>query len=165
MIQAFQQRTIIGIDPGYGRIGVGVIRHEKAGLRNISYSCLMPPKGPFPDRLAHIYSALTALFVEHAPSIISIEKLFFFKNATTAIDVAQARGVMLLAAQHLAIPICEFTPLQVKLAVSGYGRADKLQMQKMVKILLSLPTLPKPDDAADALALAICASTYNKHYS
>lgn len=165
MTKEYQQRTIIGIDPGYGRIGVGIIRQERTALHCVSYECLTPPKGVFADRLAHIHASLTDIFNNHKPNIVSIEKLYFFKNTTTAIDVSQARGVILLSARLLHIPICEFTPLQVKLSVSGYGKADKLQMQKMVKLLLSLQTIPKPDDAADALALAICASTYNKTLS
>ncbi len=161
MISPSRQRTIIGIDPGYGRIGVGIIHQKGNKLECVSYECIMPTKGAFVDRLACIHTSLSESFAKYKPDIVSVEKLYFFKNTTTAIDVSQARGVILLTARLLHIPICEFTPLQVKQSVSGYGRADKLQMQKMVKLLLSLPTIPKPDDAADALALAICASTYN----
>lgn len=165
MTHTFIERTIVGIDPGYARIGVGAIRKERSGIRCISYECLMPPKGSLADRLALIHSALTTFLKKLQPDIVSVEKIYFFKNAKTAIDVAQARGVILLAAQQLCIPICEYTPLQIKQAVSGYGKADKLQMQKMVQMLLSLPTVPKPDDAADALAVAICASTYTAPYA
>ena len=155
-------RTIIGIDPGYGRIGVGIIRQERSHLRCMAYECITPPKGVFADRLFMIYTSLSDLFMRHKPAIVSVEKLYFFKNTATAIDVSQARGVILLAARVLNIPICEYTPLQVKQAISGYGMADKQQVQRMVKILLKLPTIPRPDDAADALALAICASTVKK---
>lgn len=154
-------RTIIGIDPGYGRMGVGIIRQNGARLTCISYECVMPPKGAFADRLITIHSALGRSIETHKPDIVSIEKLFFYKNVKTALDVAQARGVILLAARLHNVRICEYTPLQVKQSVCGYGRADKHQMQKMVQLLLSLPSLPKSDDAADALALAICASAQN----
>ncbi|MEK7648766.1 MAG: crossover junction endodeoxyribonuclease RuvC [Patescibacteria group bacterium] len=152
-------RTIIGIDPGYGRIGVGVIRQDGAQLSCVSYECLMPPKAVFADRLLFIHTALGIVLQRHVPAIVAVEKVYFFKNITTAIDVSQARGVILLTARLQTIPLYEYTPLQVKRAVTGYGKADKQQVQKMVQILLSLPALPKPDDAADALALAICAST------
>ncbi len=158
-------RTILGIDPGYGRIGVGVIQQNGAHLVCRSYACITPPKHSFPDRLLFIYQSLVELLQCHAPALVAIEKLYFFKNTTTAIDVSQARGVILLAMRMHGISIHEYTPLQVKHAITGYGKADKQQVQKMVQILLSLPSLPKPDDAADALALAICASTVpiNRH--
>lgn len=162
MKQLAHKRTIIGIDPGYGRVGVGVIRQEGTSLRVVTYDCLMPPKGEFVDRLAYIYESLAQIIAEHRPQCISVEKIYFFKNTTTAIDVSQARGVILLAARLQHIPLYEYTPLQVKQAVCGYGKADKQQMQKMVKLLLGLSVIPKPDDAADALALAICASSSNK---
>lgn len=152
-------RTILGIDPGYGRIGVGVIQQHGARLVCQSYDCITPPKNSFPDRLLFIYQSLGELLMRYTPTLVAIEKLYFFKNTTTAIDVSQARGVILLAMRLRGVSIHEYTPLQVKRAVTGYGKADKQQMQKMVQILLSLPSLPKPDDAADALALAICAST------
>lgn len=154
-------RTIVGIDPGYGRMGVGIIRQNGVRLSCISYECVMPPKGVFADRLIHIHSSLERIINRAKPDIVSIEKLFFYKNVKTALDVAQARGVILLTARLHNMQICEYTPLQVKQSVCGYGKADKRQMQKMVQLLLSLPSLPKPDDAADALALAICASAQN----
>ena len=154
-----QKRIILGIDPGYGRIGIGVIQQEGARLRCVAYECISPEKGLFADRLLIIHQALTRILLHYKPDLVAIEKLFFFKNITTALDVSQARGVLLLTVRLLTIPLCEFTPLQIKHSITGYGKADKRQVQKMVQLLLSLPTLPKPDDAADALALAICAST------
>lgn len=161
MNSASSQRVIIGIDPGYSRIGIGIVRQEKSRLACISYECLAPQSRIFTDRLAFIHSEIKRIITTYTPDVLSIEKLFFFKNAKTAIDVSQARGVILLTARLLNVPICEYTPLQVKQSICGYGKADKRQMQKMVQILLSLPSLPKSDDAADALALAICASAQN----
>ena len=150
---------ILGIDPGTATLGYGIIESQKNKLTVLSYGCATTPKNlPSPARLKLLYDEVTALIKKHKPTLVAIEQLFFFKNQKTVITVAQARGVALLAAENKKINICEFTPLQVKQAVSGYGKAEKQQVQKMVKILLSLKEIPQPDDAADALAIAICAA-------
>jgi len=150
---------ILGIDPGTATLGYGVIETQKNKLAVIDYGCATTPKNiPSPARLKSLHDKITELIKKFKPSLIAVEELFFFKNAKTVITVAQARGVALLAAENKNIRICEFTPLQVKQAVSGFGRAEKQQVQKMVKILLGLKDIPKPDDAADALAIAICAA-------
>ncbi len=152
--------TIIGIDPGFGRTGYGVVQKIKSEYRCIEYGCITTsPTCAFPDRLHTLYTSLSALFSSTKPTILSLEKIFFAKNTKTALDVSAARGVILLCATQHKIAIQEFTPLQVKQGVIGYGKADKLQVQKIVQLLLKLPCLPKPDDAADALALALCANT------
>ena len=152
--------TIIGIDPGFARTGYGAIQKTKNEYRCIPYGCITTsPTSAFPNRLHTLYTNLSALFSSLKPTIISLEKIFFAKNTKTALDVSAARGVIMLCAYTHGISIQEFTPLQVKQGVIGYGKADKLQVQKIVQILLKLPSLPKPDDAADALALALCANT------
>ena len=148
---------ILGIDPGYAIVGIGVIRYEGNKFRILEYDAITTPAGiPAPMRLKHIYEQINAYLDKYKPDAVAIEELFFNNNAKTAIAVGQARGVLLLAAANRGIPICEYTPLQIKQAVTGYGRADKTQMQQMVKMLLNLNHIPKPDDAADALAVAIC---------
>ena len=114
------------------------------------------PETPFDKRLLEIYKDMTSLLEQFEPDCLSVEKLYFNTNITTGIDVAQARGVIILSAAEHGIPIYEYTPLQVKVAVTGYGRADKHQMQEMTRNILRLPSIPKPDDTADALAIAIC---------
>jgi len=149
--------TVIGIDPGYARVGYGIVRYEKNRFHVLEYGILNTKAGtPFAQRLEEIYLGLQTLFAKHKPDGFAIEKLFFNTNAKTAIDVAQARGVLMLAAQLEGLQAAEYTPLQIKQSVCGYGRADKQQMQEMTRILLNLPSIPKPDDAADALACAIC---------
>lgn len=148
---------IIGIDPGYAIVGVGVVRYEASKFRILEYDAITTPAGmPTPARLKKIYEEINEFLDKYKPDAVAIEELFFNSNAKTAIAVGQARGVLLLAAANKNIPICEYTPLQIKQAVTGYGRADKTQMQSMVKMLLNLNHIPKPDDAADALAVAIC---------
>ncbi len=152
--------TIIGIDPGFGRTGYGVIQKIKSEYQCIEYGCITTsPTCAFPDRLLTLHTRLATLFSSFKPTVVSLEKIFFAKNTKTALDVSAARGVIMLCATQHGIPIQEFTPLQVKQGVIGYGKADKLQIQKIVQLLLKLPSLPKPDDAADALALALCANT------
>lgn len=152
--------SILGIDPGYGTIGWGIVTQKGSTFSCINYGCITTPTNiSFPDRLHSLYNDLTRLIIATSPALVAVEKLFFYKNTKTALDVSQARGVILLTAKLAGLPILEFTPLQVKQAVTGHGQADKLQIQKMVTLLLNLKKHPTPDDAADALAIAICASS------
>ena len=148
---------ILGIDPGTAIMGYGLIKAKKGGeLEYLDCGCIRTSKDlKAEDRLKQIYNELTKIIKDFKPKILVVEKLFFFKNAKTAIPVSQARGVILLAGAKKKIPIYEFTPLQVKLNIVGYGRAEKIQVQKMIKKILNLKDIPKPDDAADALGLAI----------
>lgn len=156
---------ILGIDPGTARLGYGIIQTEKNKNELIVCGCLETPKNIIPaERLKILYQKLTVIIKKYWPKYLAIEELFFFKNSKTIISVAQARGITLLAAAKAGIPVLEFTPLQVKQAVTGYGRAEKRQVQKMIKVLLCLKEIPKPDDAADALATAICAAHCQKLY-
>jgi len=150
---------IFGIDPGIADTGYGIIKISNNGqLDCLGYGSIKTKANtPLPDRLAILNIELKKLLKKHKPGLVAIEQLFFCNNAKTALIVGQARGIALLTAQQMAIPIVEFTPLQVKQAVTAYGQAEKTQMQKMVKIILNLKEIPKPDDAADALAIAICA--------
>ena len=155
-----EERIILGIDPGFGRMGFGCLHVAGGSISPIDYGVISTPSGDaFEDRLLAIANDLHALMVQHQPDLVVIEKLFFAKNSTTAMKVAEARGVAQLMAAQLRIPIMEFTPAQIKKAVTGDGKAGKAAMQKMVKHLLGLKRIPKPDDAADALAVAITAST------
>ncbi len=148
---------ILGIDPGYAIIGYGIVEYDGFHFKTIAYGAVTTtPDKSFPERLADIYDDVLRLINNYKPDRLSIEKLYFNTNTTTAIDVAQARGVILLAAQKSRIDIFEYTPLQVKQSITGYGRAEKHQVMEMVKNLLHLNAVPKPDDTADALALAIC---------
>lgn len=151
---------ILGIDPGTAATGYGIIKSlSRHKLKFIDYGCIETAKTlPLPKRLAEIYADLNLLLKKYRPDIIAVESIFFFKNLKTAIAVAQARGVILLAAAMRQIRVTEFTPLQVKMALTSYGKADKKQVQYMVKKLLGLKAVPKPDDAADALAIALCAT-------
>ncbi len=153
--------TVLGIDPGYAIIGYGVISFDNMRFRPVEYGAITTPaKTLFSDRLDKIFTGITAIIEKYNPDALSIEKLYFNTNTTTAIDVAQARGVIVLAAKLKGVPVYEYTPLQVKQAVTGYGRAEKKQVQEMVKHILKLESVPKPDDTADALAIAICHSHY-----
>lgn len=151
---------ILGIDPGYGRIGFGVIEQEKGrDWRAVEYGCIETDmKHDFIDRLKEVHTSITSLIKKHSPSRIAVEDLFFFKNLKTAIKVSQARGVILLAAVENGVPVDEFTPLQVKQAMTGYGRAEKGQMQKIVAMILGIKEKITSDDAADALALALTSA-------
>lgn len=154
-------KITLGIDPGFDRMGYGVISTEGACDQLVAYGCLTTQKStPFGTRLADLSCQLDALLSEHRPQAAGIEKLYFSKNVKTALDVGHARGVILLSLAKHGIPLVEITPGQVKMAVCGWGRADKRQVQQMVKTLLALPTIPRPDDAADALAIALCASRH-----
>jgi crossover junction endodeoxyribonuclease RuvC len=148
---------VLGIDPGYAIVGIGVVESEGNKLKPVDFSAILTnAKTEYPDRLKIIYDRMNEYIKLHNPEAISIEKLFFQNNATTAMKVAEARGVIILAARENNIPIFEYTPLQVKSAVVGYGKAVKSQVMEMTRILLGLKERPKPDDTADALALAIC---------
>lgn len=148
---------IVGIDPGYAIVGVGIVKYEKNKLSMIEYGAITTnAHTKTTQRLNIIYEKINSVFDEYKPDAVAIEELFFNNNAKTAIMVAQARGVLLVAAANKGIPVYEYTPLQIKQAITGYGRADKNQMQNMVKLLLNLNVIPKPDDAADALAVGIC---------
>lgn len=148
---------ILGIDPGYAIVGYGVINYEKCRYITLDYGAVTTPaKVDFTTRLGQIYDGVSEVMVRFKPVAMAIEQLFFNTNTKTAIDVAQARGVILLAAQKNNIPVFGYTPLQVKQAVVGYGRAEKSQVMEMTRLLLNLKSVPKPDDTADALAIAIC---------
>jgi crossover junction endodeoxyribonuclease RuvC len=146
-----------GIDPGTAIMGWGIVDETGGTLSLVAYGALTTPAGmPPPDRLVLLYDGLQALLREHRPDAAAIEELFFGKNVNTAISVGQARGVALLALAQANVPIQEYKPLAIKQAVAGYGGADKKQMQEMVRLTLRLPAIPRPDDAADAVAIAIC---------
>lgn len=152
---------ILGIDPGYAIIGWGVIRYERGRYIPEDFGAVTTPAGmSFNRRLERIYDELSTILATHQPQAVAIEKLYFQNNQKTAIDVAQARGVTMLAIQKSGVPVYEYTPLQVKSAVTGYGQAQKPQVMEMVKRLLRLSAVPKPDDTADALAIAICHAQY-----
>ena len=157
---------ILGIDPGTATTGYGVIENNQGKLKVVDYGCILTDKKlEMPERLDLIASNLKNIIKKHKPQIMSVEELFFFKNAKTIITVGQARGVILFVGKNQGLKVCEYTPLQVKQAVVGYGRADKNQVQQMVKSILGLNEVPKPDDAADALAVAICCASSIKFES
>ena len=148
---------VLGIDPGTGRTGYGLVEREGTRLQAIDYGCIETPAGmALSERLLEIHSALENLIEAHEPTYLSVERLFFNRNVQTAFAVGQARGVVLLTAAMHGIPVYEYTPNEVKIAVTGYGRAAKDQVQRMVQVVLGLPEIPRPDDTADALAIAIC---------
>ncbi len=147
---------VIGIDPGIAIVGFGIVEKQGSRLVPIQYGCIKTEAHtPEPLRLKQIYDAMTSLLTQYQPQVMAVEKLFFNRNVTTAFSVGQARGVIVLTAEEAAIPVFEYTPLQVKQAVVGYGQAEKRQIQEMVKLLLGLAKAPKPDDVADALGIAI----------
>ncbi len=148
---------ILGVDPGYAIVGVGTIDYEGNRFRVVEYGAITTQAGEdMFDRLKKIYDEMMELIDRVKPDALAIEELFFQNNQKTAINVAQARGIIVLAAKNHGIPIFEYTPLQVKQAVVGYGKADKNQVQQMTKAILNLEKIPKPDDTADALAIAVC---------
>ncbi len=150
---------IIGIDPGTGILGFGVIDYVKGQLSLVDAGVIRTPvKEDDAVRLLTIYDELTEIIRLTNPTVMSVEKLFFSRNVTTAMTVAQARGVVLLCGMKAGMTIFEYTPMQIKQAITGYGSADKKQMQEMVRVILQLKAIPKPDDAADALATAITCS-------
>lgn len=153
---------ILGIDPGYGIVGFGIVDLVNGALSVVDFGTIQTPKeDEMPKRLDVIYDSLQQIINSFKPDVVAVEELFFFKNLTTAIPVAQARGVIVLAAKKFCGQIFEYTPLQIKQALTGHGRAEKKQVQFMVKNILGLEKIPRPDDAADALAVAICHSQIN----
>jgi len=147
---------ILGVDPGTGILGFGIVEAEKGKAALVDAGVIRTPvREDDAVRLQTIYDELTDIITQTKPRAMAVEKLFFARNVTTAITVAQARGVILLCGKQAGLEIFEYTPLQIKMALTGYGRADKKQMQEMVRIVLQLAEVPKPDDAADALAAAL----------
>ncbi len=159
---------ILGIDPGYAIVGYGIVDYDGYRFSTVGYGAITTNAGtPFCERLKSIYDDMLTVIERYKPDSLSVEKLYFNTNTTTAIDVAQARGVILLAAENKSVKVYEYTPLQVKSSITGYGKAEKRQVMEMVKSFLNLEKIPKPDDTADALALAIChghnaGSTFGK---
>jgi crossover junction endodeoxyribonuclease RuvC len=149
---------VLGIDPGTATTGYGLVTETPEGnLKAIDFGVILTPaEMPMPERLLILHKRLNEIILLHQPDNGAVEKLFFSRNVTTAISVGQARGVVLLSLAEAAKPVAEYTPMEVKQAVCGYGGADKHQVQEMVRALLELPEIPHPDDAADALAIAIC---------
>lgn len=147
----------MGIDPGFAIVGFGFIDKIGSKLMPIQYGCITTEANTDQgERLKQVYDSTLELIDTYKPNAVAIEKLFFNKNVTTALSVGQARGVLILAAVQRGIPVAEYTPLQVKQSVVGYGKAEKRQVQEMVRMFLNLVSIPKPDDVADALAIAIC---------
>jgi crossover junction endodeoxyribonuclease RuvC len=149
---------VIGIDPGLAIVGYGVLERRDYRHVALAYDCITTSGKEMntPERLLHIYDRVCALLDQYRPQYVAMEKLFFSKNITSAMNVSEARGVILLAAQQRGIPVTEYTPNQVKQAITGSGKADKRQMQDMIKRLLDLPEIPRPDDVADGLSIALC---------
>ena len=155
-------RIILGIDPGYGRVGYGLVHKQGSSLSYITAGCIETEKTESPSkRLYAIYQQLTSLIITNTPDVLAIEQIFFAKNSKTALRVAETRGVLLLLGEEHRIPMREFTPLQVKVATCGYGKADKKQVQNMIMRIFKLVSPPQPDDAADALAIALTAAYTN----
>lgn len=156
--------TILGIDPGIARMGWGVISSDNNIMTAVAYGCFTTEKEtPEEIRLAQIFESMTVMIQKYKPDVVSVEKLFFASNAKTAFMVGQARGAILLACGRNKIPVRSFTPLEVKMALTSYGRADKGQVQRMVQSTLGLSTIPQPDDTADALAIAITCSVMKEY--
>jgi crossover junction endodeoxyribonuclease RuvC len=148
---------IMGIDPGFAITGYGIVKYEGNKFSPVEYGAVVTKAAvPFAERLLQIDEKLSDIIEKYRPEAISVEELFFNKNIKTAITAAHGRGIALAAAARSGAEVFEYTPLQVKQAVVGYGRADKAQVQQMVKVILNLPCIPKPDDVADALAIAVC---------
>lgn len=148
----------IGIDPGIAIIGYGILEEKNRRVIPLCYSCIFTSgkDKDIPERLEEIYAAICQVLDQYHPDCMALEKLFFARNVTSALNVAEVRGVIMLAARQRRIPVVEYTPNQVKQAVTGSGKADKRQMQEMIRRLLSLDEIPRPDDAADALSVALC---------
>ncbi len=148
---------ILGIDPGYAIVGYGVLDYDGVKFKPVAYGAIITEAGTeFTERLRIISEDMDYIFDKFRPDCMAVEKLYFTTNQKTAIDVAQARGVIILSASKKGVPVAEYTPLQVKMSVTGYGKAEKHQMMEMTRNLLGLARIPKPDDTADALAVAIC---------
>lgn len=154
---------ILGIDPGYAIVGYGLVEFQNNKFKVMNYGAITTDKDEaMSDRLTYIYAELQRLIDQYHPDAVAVEELFFNKNAKTAILVAQGRGTAIVACANKGVPLYEYTPLQIKQALVGYGRAEKQQVQYMVKMILNLKEVPKPDDTADALAVAIChGNSYN----
>lgn len=153
--------VILGVDPGIATIGYGVINAQNGSFSALEYGAIITkPHQLLEDRLLQIFDELTTIIKRHSPDCMALEELFFNKNVKTAVDVSQGRGVILLAARKQGLDIYEYTPLQIKSSVVGYGRAEKQQIMYMTKLLLKLEKEPKPDDTADALAVAICHANH-----
>ena len=147
---------VLGIDPGTAALGYGIVESSRGRLREVDHGCLVTsPDTALPERLLAVHAIVDELIAVHSPRLLAIERLFFSKNAQTAFAVGQARGVVLLAAAQHRVPVVEATPNEVKSAIAGYGAADKEQVQRMVQLVLGMAELPRPDDAADALAIAV----------
>ncbi len=154
---------ILGIDPGYALMGYGVIEQNGNRFRTLDYGSIATgPSAPMPERLKYLYSSLMEIIADTEPDCAAMEELFYNTNAKTVINVGQARGVAVLACVNSGLEVAEYTPLQIKQALVGYGRAEKKQVQQMVKAILGLEKVPKPDDTADALAVAVCHA--NSHH-
>jgi len=148
---------VLGIDPGTAITGYGLVREDDEGLALVGYGVITTPAGqPLPERLQTIYRGLADVIREHQPEQAAVEELFFSRNVRTALSVGHARGVVLLALADAGLQVYEYKPLEVKQAITGYGGADKQQVQEMVRMLLDLERVPQPDDAADAVAVAVC---------
>lgn len=153
---------ILGIDPGTTLIGWGLISKQGSEITPLKYGCIRGEKiTGRSERLSYIFDSLSDIIEKNRPDQVCVEELFFFKNQKTVISVAEARGVILLAINKFGLPVYEYTPLQIKQALTGYGRAEKKQIQEMVRLTCNLKECPKPDDAADALAIAICHAQTN----
>lgn len=153
-------KRVLGLDPGFARTGFAILDLNRGGQKVLIYGCWETKKNEsFSQRLVFLANELRKILKKFKPTLVAVEELFFFKNLKTAIQVAQARGALLLVAEQTKTPIIELTPLEVKQSISGYGRASKQQVQKMVQLILKLKEKPKPDDASDALAIAIAASS------
>lgn len=150
---------IIGIDPGTATTGMGVIKKSKRKLRCLEYGVVQTDPGEKPEqRLRKLHLEVNKLLNKYQPKVLAVENVYFFKNLKTAIPVSEAKGVVLLTAAKKKIKVVQLTPLEVKMGISGYGRADKKQVQRMIKEILKLREIPRPDDAADALAVAVCCA-------
>ncbi|MCL6451057.1 MAG: crossover junction endodeoxyribonuclease RuvC [Acetobacteraceae bacterium] len=148
---------VLGVDPGTASTGYGLVRGDRSAMEAVGFGTVRtPPGAALPERLLHIYRELSALIQEHRPDLVAVEEVFFNRNVRSALSVGHARGVVLLAAADAGVRVAEYSPLAVKAAVAGYGRADKAQVQRMVAHLLALTRLPRPDHVADALAVAVC---------
>ncbi len=152
-----KKRRVFGVDPGFGIVGYGVIDVYGRSESLVAYGAIRTSaRDAIPKRIEKIYDELSKLLTEYEPNEAAVEELYFFRNVTTAISVGEARGVILLALEKFGIDIYEYTPMEVKLSVTSYGKATKRQVQEMVRIMLNMDDIPRPDDAADALAIALC---------
>lgn len=155
------KKIVFGVDPGFDRCGFGVIAEVGGNFSHVAHGVITPPKGELVQRLLWVHQELGKLLKQYKPTLVGLEHIYFTKNAKTAINVGQARGVILLTLAQYGQSVKEFTPLQIKQAVTGFGQAPKEQVQKMVQLILRLPSLPTPDDAADGLAIALCAAQHS----